>query len=122
VPNLVTSTHGSVNGDFKPLPAKRQDAPIPVDMQRFRLYTGRAVRRFQVDPYRDTDVIEWRDRVRRGGGAELLEQGQVSAAAGRPAPSRGDAPDCSATQELSGSGIREVYKDSYYRVYHLHND
>ncbi len=67
VPDLVASTYGSLSSDFKPAAAKKTDARlIPVDLQRFRLATGAPIFvDFKSIPYRDTDVIEWRDRLER---------------------------------------------------------
>jgi hypothetical protein len=122
VPNLAGTTRGSVNGDFKPLPAKRGDARlIPVDMQRFRIHTGAPLFvDFKSIPYRDTDVIEWRDRVRQGEAVrESLERGEVSAALD-VLRSRGVTHlIVPAAQEPSALGIREVYADEYYLVYRV---
>ncbi len=67
VPDLVNSTRGSLSSDFKPLPDKRRDPRIiPVDLQRFRLDTGAPIYvDFKAIPYKDAEVIEWRNRLRR---------------------------------------------------------
>jgi hypothetical protein len=65
VPDLVKATRGSLSSDFKPLAEKKVDAKvIPVDLQRFRLHTGTPIYvDFKSIPYKDTDVLEWRDRL-----------------------------------------------------------
>jgi hypothetical protein len=81
VPDLQRSTHGSPSGDFKPVAQKRQDTRlIPPDLQRFRLYTGAPIFvDFKAIPYKDTDVVEWRDRLRLA--KSLYEQLQDDRAA-----------------------------------------
>jgi uncharacterized protein DUF6798 len=66
VPDLTKQTRGSLSSDFKPLPQKRTDAQIiPLDLQRFRLHTGAPIYiDFKSVPYKDVEVIEWRNRVR----------------------------------------------------------
>ncbi len=66
VPDLARATRGSLSSDFKPLPDKRRDQKIiPIDLQRFRLYTGVPIYvDFKSIPYKDTDVLEWHDRLR----------------------------------------------------------
>jgi hypothetical protein len=66
VPDLARTTRGSLSSDFKPLPDKRRDDRIiPVDLQGFRLATGAPIYvDFKAIPYKDADVIEWRERIR----------------------------------------------------------
>jgi hypothetical protein len=65
IPDLAKTTRGSLSSDFKPLPEKRTDERIiPLDMQRFRLYTGAPIYvDFKSIPYKDVDVLEWRRRL-----------------------------------------------------------
>ncbi len=65
-PHLKSRVHGSQSSDFKPIEVKRSDTQvIPVDLQRFRLATGAPIYvDFKSIPYKDADVIEWRDRLR----------------------------------------------------------
>jgi hypothetical protein len=74
VPDLAASTHGSLSSDFKPLADKQRDARvIPVDLQRFRLYTGVPILvDFKSIPYQDAEVLEWYHRLRCA--EELQEQ------------------------------------------------
>jgi hypothetical protein len=67
VPELAKTTHGSLSGDFKPPADKVGDTRlIPVDLQRFRLCTGAPIFvDFKSIPYKDTDVVEWHDRLER---------------------------------------------------------
>jgi hypothetical protein len=66
VPNLKATVRGSLSSDFKPLPAKKDDASlIPFDLQRFRLHARAAIFvDFKAIPYKDVDVLEWHRRVR----------------------------------------------------------
>ncbi len=62
----VKKTRGSLSTDFQPLSFKRRDKRgIPVDLQRFRLTTGAPIFvDFKAIPYKDVEVIAWRDRIR----------------------------------------------------------
>lgn len=65
IPDLKATVHGSQSSDFKPVAVKRSDSQvIPVDLQRFRLAAGAPIYvDFKAIPYKDTDVIDWRDRL-----------------------------------------------------------
>jgi hypothetical protein len=121
VPDLAKTTHGSLSSDFKPAADKRNEARlIPVDFQRFRLFTEAPVFvDFKSIPYKDVEVLEWRDRLRlneqfyeriRAGDAdvcaELRRHGitHVVLTAGAPAAAR---------------GLEPVYEDANYRLYRI---
>jgi hypothetical protein len=122
VPDLAKTTRGSLSSDFKPLPDKQSDRRvIPVDLQRFRLYTGAPIFvDFKSVPYKDTDVLEWYERLGLAQAAlEELREGRLSKALDElrargithlvlPAPS-----------ELRGPEIEQVYGDTHYRVYRV---
>ena len=119
VPALVKATRGSLSSDFKPLAEKKTDAKvIPVDLQRFRLHTGTPIYvEFKSIPYKDTDVLAWRDRLylaqslqgrfRDGEAAALAELRRlgithVVVPAGSP---------------IASAELAEVHGDAAYRVY-----
>ena len=124
VPDLAKTTRGSLSSDFKPLPDKRQDARIiPVDLQRFRLYTGAPIYvDFKAIPYKDSEVVEWRDRIHRTqivpkllgtscfsravAFAYLRELGVTHLIVPADARQAGDGPDM-------------IYHDEYYRIYRI---
>jgi hypothetical protein len=122
VPDLVKSTRGGLSSDFKPLPEKRQDARIiPVDLLRFRLGAGVPIYvDFKAIPYKDTEVLEWRRRLRWAESVqEQLREGKEAAAL---AELRGRSIThlvLAAGSELRGAGFEKVYGDSYYQVYRL---
>src|SRR5437763_16874913 len=66
VPDLLKWTRGSLSSDFKPVPDKRSDKRvIPYDFQRFRLHTEAPLFvDFKSVPYKDVEVLAWRDRLR----------------------------------------------------------
>jgi hypothetical protein len=122
VPDLAKTTRGSLSSDFKPLPDKQTDRRvIPVDLQRFRLYTGAPIFvDFKAVPYRDTDVLEWYARlglaraaleeVRGGRLSEALDELRARGITHLVLP---------AASELRRPGVEQVYHDAYYRVYRL---
>ena len=83
IPNLKGTIRGSQSSDFKPFAVKRSDTQvIPVDLQRFRLSAGAPIYvDFKAIPYKDTDVIEWRDRLLAAKAMqEQVADGQLAAA------------------------------------------
>jgi Domain of unknown function (DUF6798) len=124
VPELARTTRGSLSSDFKPLPEKRKDDRIiPVDLQRFRLTTGAPIFiDFKSIPYKDTEVVEWHDRLLLARSiSEQLRKGQFSRALAELRRQKVTHLVQPATQELSGPGLEEVYHGQFYRVYRLTN-
>jgi hypothetical protein len=103
---------------FTPPPKERHQ--IPVDLQRFRLFTGaRLYVDFKAIPYKDVDVLEWRRRLGKAEGwyarkdwnnpeviRELREEEitHVLTTAGAP---------------IAGDQFKEVYADDDYRIYRV---
>jgi hypothetical protein len=83
IPDLKHTIHGSASSDFKPVAAKRADTQvIPIDLQRFRLATGAPIFvDFKAIPYKDVDVIDWRNRLQLAKALQFaLARGDVQAA------------------------------------------
>jgi hypothetical protein len=121
VPDLAAATRGSLSSDFKPLPEKKvDDRIIPIDLQRFRLHTGAPILvDFKSIPYRDLDVLEWRDRLMFARSVtEQIEKGDVSAAVTRLREKGVTHLVWPAGQELTGAGV-VVFGGPHYRVYRL---
>jgi hypothetical protein len=124
VPDLanLSANRGSLSSDFIPPRVKMTDTRVvPVGFQRFRLFTGAPVYvDFKSIPYKDVDVIEWRDRMvfakklwdalRGGQEAMALEQLRKCGVTHVVLPG-GDA--------LTGRGLQEVFRDEYCRIYAL---
>jgi hypothetical protein len=122
VPDLAATTRGSLSTDFKPLPDKRQDVRvIPVDLQRFRLHAGAPIFvDFKSIPYKDTEVLEWRDRLRLAQAVqERIRQGHLSEALTELRGRGVTHVIVPAEPRLSDPGFRQVHEDPYYRVYQL---
>lgn len=122
IPDLAKTSRGSLSSDFKPLPAKRQDAKIiPVDLQRFRLFTGAPIFvDFKAIPYKDVEVIEWYERLVDA--QELSKRIQEGQPLGPCSSIRGGThlilPASTAEQKFGTL----VYQDRYYRIYRLTGD
>lgn len=72
---------GSKKSDFNPPPKRRTDPQfIPIDLQRFRIDTGAPIYvDFKSIPYKDAEVIEWRERLRHNHDwHRRLDQGHIS--------------------------------------------
>jgi Domain of unknown function (DUF6798) len=67
VPDLASAPRGSFSTSFTPAPrAGKEKHLVTVDLQRFRLFTGAPIYvDFKAIPYKDTEVLEWRRRLRR---------------------------------------------------------
>jgi hypothetical protein len=115
-----STKRGSLSSDFKPLPKKKQDTQvIPVELQRFRLHAGAAIFvDFKSIPYKDTDVIEWRDRLRQAQAiyADLAE-GRASMQQLRHLGITHVVKPTAA--KLAAPGLKKVYEDAAYQVYRL---
>jgi hypothetical protein len=123
VPDLKNTVRGSGSSDFKPPAIKRTDTQvIPVDLQRFRLATGTPIFvDFKAIPYRDTDVIEWRERLRLAQLVQkLLGPGEIGLAVDemqRHAITHLVVP---AGQELTEPTLTKLpFHDSAYQVYRV---
>ncbi len=122
VPDLVASTRGSLSSDFKPLAQKKQDARIiPVDMQRFRLHTGAPIFvDFKSIPYKDTEVLEWRGRIRVAQAVqEQIREGKLGEALGELRRRGVTHLVLPAGQNLESRDIAKIYEDGNYRVWRV---
>jgi hypothetical protein len=122
VPDLAKETRGSLSSDFKPLPDKQSDRRvIPVDLVRFRLSTGAPVFvDFKAVPYKDTDVLEWYERLGLARAAqEELREGRLAEALDALRARGITHLVLPAASELRGPGVEPVYHDAWYRVYRL---
>jgi len=116
----------SLSGDFKPPPAKKRDSRlIAADLQQFRLHTGAPIFvDFKAIPYKDVEVIEWRQRLEFVSEVyEQLGEGKVAEALAE-LRKRGVTHllQLAADKELSHPELRLIYgggEDGAYRVYRL---
>ena len=122
VPALAKTTRGSLSSDFKPLPDKQSDRRvIPVDLQRFRLSTGAPIFvDFKSVPYKDTDVLEWYERLGFAQAAlKELRAGRLSEALAALRPRGITHLVLPAAMELRGPDVEQVYADEHYRMYRV---
>jgi hypothetical protein len=119
---LKESVRGAAKSDFRPLPALQASTQfIPVNLQRFRLYTGAPIFvDFKSIPYRDEDVLEWHARLLLN--AEIYAQlraGQVGSVLPKLRASGVTHVVLPARETLSDPQLQEWYSDPHYRVYRL---
>src|SRR5262249_43255205 len=122
VPDLANTTRGSSSNDFKPLPQKKKDgSSIPVDLQRFRLYTGAPIFvDFKAIPYQDREVLDWRARLRLAEEVqEMLGEGLLSGAREKLRTLHVSHLVLPSGQAIRGHGFHLVYEDPFYRVFRL---
>jgi hypothetical protein len=122
VPDLVATTRGSLSSDFKPLRAKQQDSRvIPVDLQRFRLYTGVPIYvDFKSIPYRDTEVLEWEARLRQAQSLlHSIQSGSQPEALAELRRLKVTHLVLPLSVTVKGIDVAPVYQDETYRVYRL---
>jgi hypothetical protein len=122
VPKLAATTRGALSSDFKPLPEKRSDQRvIPVDLQRFRLYTETPIYiDFKSIPYKDVELLEWYARLLQAEAIQdLIRKNRLSEAATRLCRLKVTHLVVPASQKFKHGGFKEVYKDNYYRVYRI---
>lgn len=120
LPNLKSAIRGSLSSDFKPLAAKKTDKQIiPIDLQRFRLYTGAPIFvDFKSIPYRDSDLLEWRQRL------DLNQEFYQQIRAGKLPDSAGQLrkhgiTHIVVTADMNVPDADNLYADPSYRVYRL---
>jgi hypothetical protein len=120
VPDFHASPRGLPSTTFAAPPRPKDRDMIPVDLQRFRLFTGAPIYiDFKAIPYKDVEVLEWYRRVqqcqawykgndwgRRSVQEELTRAGitHVVLPANRPA---------------EGAGLELVHDDPHYRIYRV---
>jgi hypothetical protein len=122
VPDLAATTHGSLSSDFKPLADKQRDGRvIPVDLQRFRLYTGVPIFvDFKSIPYKDADVLEWYARLRLAQELhERIRDGELHEALVELRRRRVTHLVVPAGRELEDDGLEKVSECGPYQVYRL---
>jgi hypothetical protein len=113
---------GNSSSDFKPLLEKQQDSRlIPGDLQRFRLYTGVPIFvDFKAVPYKDTEVLEWYQRMKLAQMVQgRLQEGKLTEALAELRLQQVTHLVVPAELNLANPGIAEVYEDANYRVFRL---
>jgi hypothetical protein len=121
IPKMVAGTTGVPSTSFTPPPTRREGGHlIAVDLQRFRLATGAPiVVDFKAIPYKDVEVLEWRERLEVVQG--LYEQSdwdrpEVRAALARYGVTHIVVPaDCA----IHSTALEKLHEDEHYRLYRL---
>lgn len=121
-PPLEETVRGSQKGDFKPASAQKKDPRfLPIDLQRFRTATGAPIWvDFKSIPYRDVDVLEWYERLRKN------RQFYDKLYSDNPSPVFAELRAARIThivartdELLTHAELTEEYADAMYRVYRL---
>jgi len=121
-PRLEKNVRGAQSTDFKPLPERQRDNQvIPVDLQRFRIGAGAPIFvDFKAIPYKDTEVLEWRNRL------HWAEAMQKQLCEGPALATLAELRSRGVTHLVlpaglnpRGPGLEKVYEDPAYQVYRL---
>lgn len=124
VPHAAPGKRSPLSSDFKPLAEMKQgDGIIPIDLQRFRLYTGVPIYvDFKSIPYKDAEVLEWSERLRQaqdwqqrlhngnGDVREVLTELRQHHITHVVVP---------AGREMECAGLQKIHDDKMYQVYQL---
>lgn len=123
VPRLDAGKKGARSTSFTPPPLRDKDQHlIAIDLQRFRLFTGAAiVIDFKSIPYRDVEVLAWRDRLLVC--RKLYRDGDWSLPAVRETLASFGVTHIVTTgrQEIRDKGMLKVFEDDkgVYRLYRI---
>ena len=121
VPKLTAGRRGAASLNFTRPPRRdKQGEVISVDLQRFRLVTGAPVYiDFKSIPYKDVEVLEWRDRVlwnqrvyeQRDWATPTIEAELVSRHITHVVTTT--------DRDVEGTALKLIYADKNYRLYLL---
>jgi hypothetical protein len=123
VPKLTSGRRGAASLNFtRPPKRDKQSEVISVDLQRFRLFTGAPIYvDFKSIPYKDVEVLEWRDRVLWN--QKLYEERDWNRAEIKAELARRHITHVVTTtdRDIRGDALELLYedKDKNYRLYRL---
>jgi hypothetical protein len=118
-PTLKKESPASQTKTFVP-PVRPGGVGIPVDLQRFRLYTGAAIYvDFKAVPYAEGDVLEWHRRMKQV--VEWYSERDWDAAGvGRQVAAAGITHVVTtADRDVTSAALELVYRDESYRLYRV---
>ena len=121
IPPVGSGPKGSISASFTPPPRSGKAGNlIPVDLQRFRLFTGTPVFvDFKSIPYKDTEVLEWYRRMQQCQEWYAVKDWSRRAAA-KELQRAGITHILTTTdRDLHGDGLERIYEDHAYRIYRV---
>ncbi len=121
IPPVGTGPKGAISASFLPPPRSgRAGNQIPVDLQRFRLFTGTPIFvDFKSIPYKDTEVLEWYRRMRQCESWYQRKDWSRRAVAEDLQPAGITHILTTADRDLHGDGLERIYEDRSYRIYRV---
>jgi hypothetical protein len=124
LPKLSSAPPGAVSTTFTPPPRAKPDAKlIPVDLQRFRLYTGAPIYvDFKSIPYQEGDVLEWLERMKRAQGWYDSKDWQAEDLIGTFRSLGITHVVVTADREVKDASLELLYSDESYRLYRIKDE
>ncbi len=121
IPPVGTGPKGSISASFTPPPRSgRAGNLIPVDLQRFRLFTGTPIFvDFKSIPYKDTEVLEWYRRMQQCQDWYAVKDWSRRAVAAELRPADITHVLTTTDRDLRGDGLERIYEDHAYRIYRV---
>lgn len=121
IPPVGSGPKGSISASFTPPPRSGKAGNlIPVDLQRFRLFTGAPIFvDFKSIPYKDTEVLEWYRRMRQCQDWYDVKDWSRRAVAAGLQPAGITHVLTTTDRDLHGDGLERIYEDHAYRIYRV---
>jgi len=121
-PTLKKEVPASAAKTFVP-PVRTGQVGIPVDLQRFRLYTGAPIYvDFKAVPYGEDDVLEWRRRMQHVEEWYRHRDWDASGVLREVRTAGITHVVATADRDIKSQGLELVYSDASYRLYRIKED
>jgi hypothetical protein len=116
-PDFSEPSLPNVSSDFRPAPAITEKRIVPLEMQRFRLFTGVPILvDFKAIPYQDEEVLEWWRRLRF---AQDFQEGRLPKEQALRRLADYGITHIVSRHDIAWPELKLLYRDDSYRVYHI---
>lgn len=116
-PDFSEPSLPNVSSDFRPAPAVIEKRIVPLEMQRFRLFTGAPILvDFKAIPYQDEEVLEWWRRLQF---AQDFQEGRLPKEQALRRLADYGITHIVSRHDITWPELKLLYRDDSYRVYHV---